>query len=461
MVRSSLVLIVFLQLASLCSPARQIHFATAINTNSGLSGPGSVAIGDFNRDGLLDVVITDHVSTLSVLLGLGNGTFNSPVTYTLDSFVSNQVAVAEFNGDGIADLAVVEGGLTVPSTLAVLLGNGDGTFGSPTYYSTSIDGAGLSLAIGDLNHDGILDIFLGGAGASTVLLGDPGGGFHEGQFQSVSGFWIAEGDFNDDGNLDVALTGGINQNISVLLGNGDGTFQAPVSYSGGNDPIGIVSADFNHDKKLDLATAAFNDTAVDVLLGNGDGTFGTGREWAAGTQPTTLVASDFNRDHNIDLAVADDGQGGVDVLAGKGDGTFLRGSFFATGKNATFVAPGDFNNDGSVDLVVTNDGDNTVSVLLNAAGTNVALTSSMNPSHVGQAVTFTATVAATVSTSIPTGTVIFKDGMTLLGNASLSNGVAAFTTSGLQQGKHRIVAVYEGDSSFNPNASAILIQRVR
>jgi hypothetical protein len=151
----------------------------------------------------------------------------------------------------------------------------------------------------------------------------------------------------------------------------------------------------------------------------------------------------------------------LNVLPGKGDGNFLHGSFSGTGKDATFIASGDFNNDGSVDLIVTNDGDNTVSVLLNAAGTTVGLTNSMNPSHAGQAIAFTATVVGTVSTSTPTGNVIFNGGTAILGSANLSDGVGTFTTSSLQHGNHRIVAVYEGDSSFNPHESRVLVRRVR
>ena len=449
---------------ALSANARQVRFAPASNFSSGVSAPLYVAVGDFNRDGLSDLVVTCGFNTFSILLGQNPpGTFGSPVIYTIDFYVERQIGVADFNGDGIQDLAVVGGGMVVPSTLAVLFGNGDGTFGAPAYFSTVMNGSGISLALGDLNNDANLDVFLGGNGASIDLLGSSTGSFQEGQLQSVPGFGVTLGDFNHDGNLDVAATSGpYTQGISVLLGNGDSTFQPSVSYDGGLEPLGITTGDFNRDGNLDLAVAAYNSSSVVVLLGNGDGTFATGRKWPVGNSPGAVVTADFNRDGLADIAAADYGQGGVSLLLGKGNGTFPRQSFFQTGRNPTFLATSDFNRDGSIDLVVPNNADDTFSILLNAAGTLVGLSSSKNPSRVGQPVTFTTNVSGTIdSSNIPTGTVTFMDGSTVLSQLTLTGGAAAFTTSGLQHGNHKITVVYSGDNLFNPNRSIALIQKVR
>jgi len=441
--------------------ARPLRFTAAINSDTGVTTPAAVAVGDFNHDGLPDIAVTNHFNSLSILLGKGDGTFALPTTYTLDFYVENQLGVADFNRDGNQDLVVTGGGLSVPATFAILLGNGDGTFGSPTYYSTSHDGSILSLAIADLNHDGILDFFLGGNGSSLVVLGTANGGFQEGQYEPASGFAVAEGDFNKDGNLDAAVVSGIYGGFSVFLGNGDGTFQAPISYSDNLVPLGVTTGDFNHDGKLDLAIAEYNGVTLNVHMGNGDGTFDTGKYWLCGSAPAVVVTADFNKDGNLDLASTDYSGGGISILGGKGDGTFSLPQSIKTSANPTFLALGDFNRDGSLDLVVTNSADNTASVVLNAAGALVDLTSSMNPSSVGQPVTFTATVRGTLLTNVPVGTVTFKDGSAILGRAKLSAGVGAFTTSSLGQGNHRITAVYSGDGIFNPTQSGVLVQVVK
>jgi hypothetical protein len=450
---------------ALTGNARQVRFAPASNFSSGVSGALTVAVGDFNRDGLSDLVVTCGFNTFSVLLGQNPpGTFGSPVIYTLDFHVERQAGVADFNGDGILDIAVVGGGLIVQSGLAVLFGNGDGTFGAPSYFTTGIDGAGGSLALGDLNGDGNLDLFIGGNGASSDVLGSSTGSFQEGGVQSVAGYGVTIGDFNHDGNLDVAATSGglYPQGIFVLLGNGDGTFQQAVTYEGGHMPLGITTGDFNRDGNLDLAVAASYSASAAVLLGRGDGTFAPSRKWLIGNLPGALVTADFNRDGLVDLAATDYGDGKVSALLGNGNGTFARRVFyFQTGQNPTSLATSDFNRDGSIDLVVTNDADSTFSILLNAAGTFVGLSSSKNPSRVGESVTFTTNVSATIDSSIPTGTVTFMDGSAVLGKLTLTGGAAAFTTSGLQQGNHKITVAYSGDNLFNPNRSLALIQKVR
>jgi hypothetical protein len=461
MVRSVAVSLFLVLTTSFAFGARGIHFQPAINSASGVGRLTYVAVGDFNRDGFPDIAVSSTYNTLAILLGNGDGTFTQSAKYTLDVYVESQLGVADFNGDGILDLVQTAGGLNVPATFAILLGNGDGTFGTPAYYSTDHDGSILSLAMGDLNHDGILDFFLGGNGSSVVVLGTANGGFQQGQDEPASGFGVTLGDFNRDGNLDAAVVAGTYQNLYVLLGNGDGTFRAPVTYSDDLEPLSVTTADFNHDGKLDLATAEYNGVSLNVLWGNGDGTFGTGKFWLGGNSPAAVITADFNRDGNPDLATADYTGGGVSVLGGKGDGTFRIPIFLKTSKNPTFLAASDFNRDGSLDLVVTNQADNTVSVLLNAAGTNVVLSSSMDPSTVGQPVTFSASVTGTLTGGVPTGTVTFKDGSNTLGTATLSNGAGAFTTSNLAHGNHKITAVYSGDSVFNPNQSGVLIQIVK
>jgi len=196
----------------------------------------SVATGDFNRDGKLDVAVANPVTnTVSVFLGNGDGTFQSAVDYRTGTqpALSTQfcepssVGVGDFNGDGKTDLAVSN---LNESDISVLLGNGDGTFQSAVNYATGLSPA--AIAVGDFNQDGKLDLAVANSGC-----GSPCG------------------------------------NISVLLGNGDGTFQSPVNYVTGNQPGSVAVGDFNEDGKLDLVVANSSSGNISVLLGNGDGTF--------------------------------------------------------------------------------------------------------------------------------------------------------------------------------------------
>src|SRR5215467_14580046 len=193
---------------------------------------------------------------------------------------------------------------------------------------------------------------------------------------------IAVGDFNGDGKLDLAVCNFGDWNIYVLLGNGDGTFQAARSVyfaSGGGFPWYVVTADFNGDGRLDLAVSNYGDNSLSVLLGNGDGTFQAPQTTPVGTNPAQVVVGDFNGDGKPDLAVSSVANGTVSVLLGKGDGTFLPPLVAPVGANPWYFAVGDFNGDGKLDLAVSDYGcpldcnsspSNTVTVLLgNGDGT--------------------------------------------------------------------------------------------
>ena len=180
---------------------------------------------------------------------------------------------------------------------------------------------------------------------------------------------VTTADFNGDGKLDLAVATG-NNSVSILLGNGTGTFPTHVQYAVPGNPVAIVHGDFNGDGKQDIATADQTANEISVLLGNGDGTFQSHHEYAAGTKPMALATADVNGDGNLDIIVADYSANTVSVLLGNGDGTFKTHVDYATGNSPSAVAIGDFNGDGRLDLVVANKSDNTVSILLgNGDGT--------------------------------------------------------------------------------------------
>jgi Bacterial Ig-like domain (group 3)/FG-GAP-like repeat/Cep192 domain 4/FG-GAP repeat len=443
--------------------ARAGGFASAVNYAVG-SSPTSVAAGDFNGDGKLDLVAANFGgTTVSVLLGNGDGTFQAMKGYAAGSRPIS-VAVGDFNGDGMLDLVVVNNLTT--GTVSLLAGNGDGTFRAPVTFGVGT--SPRSVAVADFNGDGKPDLAVVNQASNNVsiLLGNGAGGFGTAVNYSAGStpVSVTAGDFNRDGNPDLAVadaSGGAASTVSVLAGNGDGTFQPAAAYNVGARAESVAAGDFNGDGNLDLAVANFTSNTASVLLGKGDGTFQTAVNYATGKSPISVSTGDFNGDGKLDLAVADFGASNVSVLMGNGNGTFQTAVSYGAAASPRSIVVGDFNGDNAPDLAVADSGANVVSVLLNTGGTFVTTTSSLNPSSAGQAVTFTASVAASIGGSpAPTGSVTFMDGGTALGSASLSSGQANFTTSSLSAGTHTITAAYSGDSNFNPNTGAPLSQVV-
>jgi FG-GAP-like repeat/Abnormal spindle-like microcephaly-assoc'd, ASPM-SPD-2-Hydin/Protein of unknown function (DUF1573) len=310
--------------------------------------------------------ITNPVSTIS-LSGVASSTGDSPVA----------VAAANFNGDSFMDLAIAN---ESDNTVSILLGNGNGTFQPQVTYPT---GAGpLGVAVGDFNHDGFLDLAVVNSGENkygqlvntvSILLGNGDGTFQP-QVDYSTGqlpVSVAVGDFNGDGNLDLAVVAQYDNAVSILLGNGDGTFQPEIEYGVSGQPMDVVVSDFNHDGSLDLGVANYTAHTVSILLGNGDGTFQPASDYNATQNPSSLVAADFNGDGIPDLAVADFGSSAVSILLGNGDGTFQNQVRYATGVYPESVTTGDFNGDGILDLALaTDNGLGSVSILLgNGSGT--------------------------------------------------------------------------------------------
>jgi hypothetical protein len=439
------------------------------------TGPYGVGVGDFNNDGTDDLAVANEVSgSVSVLLGRGNGTFQTHVDYPTGSG-ANSVTVADLIGNGKLDLLVTNGG--APSTVSVLLGNGDGTFQAAVNYT--IGDWAHSLVVGDFNGDGKLDLIAANFADSTfsLLLGNGDGTFQTAQtlpasHQTIS---IATADFNRDGNLDLAGADSDNNLVTVYLGNGNGTFAAGVDYAGGSQPSGIAIGDFNGDHVPDLAVSNVcadsdpecfggDDGTTSIFLGTGDGTFQAKKDFPTGPDSLSIALGDFNGDGKLDVAVANgnnegNSRGTVTVQLGNGDGTLQPAKAFTVGNLPDGDAVGHFDGSGagSDDIAVANldsySGD-TVSVLLNNAGTRMSLTSSPNPSTSGEPVTLSVEVESAVKgQATPTGSITFYYQKQALASGQLDNGRLSLDVSSLPVGNDPVTANYAGDTAHNPNVS--------
>ncbi|CAF4085520.1 unnamed protein product [Adineta steineri] len=321
-------------------------------------GPWCVAMGDFNNDNQLDIVVVNtNDNTISILFGYGNGSFAIGPTYlTIPS--PSSVVVADFNND--TQLDIVVGDLDINYIICVYSGYGNGSFAYPLFFLASW-GPG-AIVVGDFNNDNKLDIIVANFYANnvSVLLGNGQGLFIPPVTYPIA---IATGDFNNDTQLDIVVANNNDATISVLLGYGNGSFADQVTYPTGSYPYFVAVGDFNNDTRLDIVVANDGDNNVDLLLGYGDGSFANQTTFIVGNSPQALTVGDVNNDTRLDIVVVNTGDNTASVLLGFGDGTFREPTVYSTGFLPYFVALADFNSDKRLDIIVANYRDDRLSIL--------------------------------------------------------------------------------------------------
>ena len=362
--RRSTVAAVYLALLSLqvVHPVTALEFTTTPVAAG--KGPRAIALLDLNRDGRRDLAVANiQGSNISLLLGLGDGSFSVGDSIATVHKAPHAIISADFDEDGVLDLVTAN---RDSHSVALFLGDGEGGFRAPVFFPT---GQGPRwIAVADFDEDEHADLAVTNRddGNVTILLGDGRGSFTwAGTYASGQGpVPIVAADFDGDGFIDLAVGDDLGDSLFVLAGDGAGGFELSVVLPVGDAPKNIAVGDLNQDGLSDLAVSCLLDGTVTLLYADGEGNF-TPHTRPAGGGSFAVVIEDFDNDGRRDLAVADGVNNNVAVLLGDGSGGFTPPRTFATGASPHALLSADFDRDGRMDLATANTGDNTVSILMN------------------------------------------------------------------------------------------------
>jgi uncharacterized repeat protein (TIGR01451 family) len=379
--------------------------------------PCCLVSADFNHDGRTDLaVLSPSAASVRVFLGNGDGTFQPGVDYAM-GISPVGLAAGDLNGDGNTDLTAADQG---GNSAVVLLGNGDGTFRQPAAYpickATACDP--LSIAVADVNGDGVPDLTLldSQTYGLTVLLGKGDGTFQASidvPLVYQSGFGTMA-DLNGDGIPDL-VTVGSGPDLYILLGNGDGTFRSPQTYVlPYPPPVSAAAGDLNGDGVLDLVVCD-DSGSLSILIGNGDGTFQIAAPASALGHAGSAALGDLNGDGYLDIVTEDNTGNSIYALLGNGNGSLQPPVPYPVGFEPSVIVLGDFNGDGRMDAAVLNYYDDKVSILLANPPSSIPPSLSITKQHLGgftfgqSNAQYTVTVSNASGAGPTSGTVMVAD----------------------------------------------------
>ena len=354
-------------------PKCQVHFRRTVHNPIEYNyGPRSVAIGDFNNDTWLDMIVANSVvNHIAIFLWNSNGSYSDPVKYPTGSFSNPYtVAVGYLNNDSRLDIAVSNFGT---NNVGIFLAFSNGSFASQIELSTAIFRP-LTICLADFDNDTLLDIATANYGSDSIAIfyGYGNGSFshpttYSTGYDSFPFFLIAR-DFNDDSHLDLAIANYGTSNIGILFGNANRTFSNQVIFpaSSGSHPSSIAAGYFNDDMFLDITVALSRTNEIGVLLNNGNGTFSNRRIYSLeNASPYSINVADLNGDKHVDLFIANRGINNSGVFLGYGNGSFVLSKMYSSGSVSSIsIAVDDLNKDNRADAIVLSNDTGAIDILL-------------------------------------------------------------------------------------------------